>query len=387
MSLDPERSVLTPAARPLRDPAKMTLTQVLLLLLVLLLVAIIAFKLGRNTTDASPPRSSDTAGQMPTPIAAPAPPVQTTTATPPRAQASAAPPTAARATKPGSALPAIHSWGYQLQNLNIAQASESPYDLLVIDYAKDGSDESALTRAEVTRLQHKPDGSRRLVLAYLSVGEAESYRGYWDARWKTHKPSWLLAENPEWEENYAVCFWDPGWQAIMCGSPSARLDRILAAGFDGVYLDKCDVYEDMRQRRMPEANTRPDLEADMVAFVQRLSGYAKAKQPGFLVVMQNAEGLLDRPELRRALDGSAKEELIFGVDGPEKRNSADDINFSSQQFKLMTKDGKFVLVVEYLNNPAKIEDALRTIQPLGFPVYIAPKDRDLKKLNLPAAIA
>lgn len=230
---------------------------------------------------------------------------------------------AARTTTPTAAAPGIRSWGYQLQSLDVARAAASPFDLLVVDPAKDGSDESALTPAELDRLKRKPDGSRRLVLAYLSIGEAESYRGYWKLDWKKHKPAWLLRENPEWDENYAVCFWDPGWQAIMYGTPEARLDRILAVGFDGVYLDKCDVFDDMRQHKMIEAASRPDIEGDMVSFIQRLSQHAKARSPGFLVVMQNTEGLLDRSDLRRVLDGVAKEELVFGLDGPERRNDVE----------------------------------------------------------------
>jgi cysteinyl-tRNA synthetase, unknown class len=354
----------------------MTLTQIVLLILAVLVVAIVAFKLGRTSRATSAPEPQ----HLP-PRPAITPPQPAAHRSPPPRTAAQPPPASAQLSA------AIRSWGYQLQNLNVQHAADSPYDLLVLDYAKDGSDDSALTRAEVARLQRKPDGSRRRVLAYLSIGEAESYRGYWDASWKKHKPDWLLAENPEWAENYAVCFWDPGWQAILWGSPSARLDRILAAGFDGVYLDKCDVYEDMRSRRMPAAKSRPNLEADMIAFVQHLSAYAKAKHAGFLVVMQNAEALLDEPALRRALDGSAKEELVFGVDAPEKRNSAEDLDYSRRQFDLMRADGKFVLVVEYLNSPAKIEEATRTIEPLGYTLFISNKDRELKKLAYQGAIA
>lgn len=286
---------------------------------------------------------------------------------------------------PARAAPAIRSWGYQLQGLDLARAAASPFDVLVIDPAKDGSDDSTLTPAEVDCLKSKPDGSRRLVLAYLSIGEAESYRGYWNPDWKKHKPAWLLRENPEWDENYAVCFWAPAWQAIMCGTPAARLDRILSAGFDGVYLDKCDVFEDMRQHKMKEASARPDLESDMVRFIQLMSQHAKARKPGFLVVMQNTESLLDRPEVRRALDGVAKEELMFGLDGPEKRNDAESFDWSRKQLDLIKREGKFVLVVEYLSNNSRIEEARRAIAPLGYVLTISPKDRELKTLVFPPA--
>lgn len=288
--------------------------------------------------------------------------------------------TAPALARPATAF-AVHKWGYQLQKLNIARAADSPFDLIVVDYAKDGSDDTRLTSAELARLKRMPNGSRRRVLAYLSIGEAESYRSYWDASWNHAKPGWLLGENPEWKENYAVCFWNPEWQRIMCGGPAARLDLILAAGFDGIYLDKCDVFEDLQRRYKHEAATRPDIEADMIAFIVHLAGYARQNQPDFLVVMQNAEGLLEQAALRRVLDGAAKEELVFGIAAPEKRNSAADIEYSRRCLDLMQAEGKLVLVVEYLDKQAKIDEAVREIAPLGYVLYIAPKNRELDRLN------
>jgi cysteinyl-tRNA synthetase, unknown class len=352
------------------------MTTALLLLAAAILIAAVAYIYGRRS--AALPVAKNPA---PNGVAEPPQPMPnvspSNTPQRPRPTASAPPPSATRST------PHITSWGYQLQNLDVAEASASPFDLLVIDPAKDGDDESTLTPAEVARLKRKPDGSRRLVIAYLSIGEAESYRGYWRPEWTKNKPAWLLAENPEWKENYAVCFWDPGWQSIMCGSHNARLDRIIAAGFDGVYLDKCDVFEDMREHKMTEAKARSDLEGDMTRFITRLSQHAKSKRPDFLVIMQNTESLLDRAEVRRVLDGSAKEELLFGLDGPEKRNDADAVTWSRNQFDLMKRDGKFVLVVEYLNNPQKIAEARTTISQLGYTLTISPKNRELKSLIYP----
>ena len=109
-------------------------------------------------------------------------------------------------------------------------------DLLIVDAE---SEEEPLTAGDVERLKWKPGGARRLVLCYLSIGEAEDYRDYWDSNWVEDPPEWLLSENPAWPGNYTVRYWDPAWQTIV----DAQLDRILAAGFDGVYLDCVDVYE------------------------------------------------------------------------------------------------------------------------------------------------
>ena len=113
------------------------------------------------------------------------------------------------------------------------------YDLLLIDPCFEGN---PLTLAEVASLKTKGSGGRRPVIAYLSIGEAEDYRSYWDPAWHEAAPSWLLDENPDWPGNYKVRYWDPAWQAIILGNETSGLVGILAAGFDGVYLDLIDAH-------------------------------------------------------------------------------------------------------------------------------------------------
>jgi cysteinyl-tRNA synthetase, unknown class len=275
----------------------------------------------------------------------------------------------------------ITSWGYQLQKLDVDYAAASPYDLLVIDYSHDGSQERVITPQEMAKLKTKPDGSRRLVISYVSIGEAEDYRFYWDDAWKGKQPKWLLEENKEWKGNYPVCFWEPGWQSVVCGSPSAYLDRVMALGFDGVYFDKCDVFEDLKEKLPKVAATRKDLEGDMVKFVTGVTRYLKSQDPNFIIIMQNAEVLLAHDELLNAIDGIAKESLLYGINGPEKANPPDEIEYSSTLLQKARDAGKAVMVVEYLNNASKIEHAVAALKGSGCILYVAPKDRDLKKLN------
>ena len=119
--------------------------------------------------------------------------------------------------------------------------SATNYDLLILDLFFE--DDMAFTSEEVERLKQKANGGKRLVICYMSIGEAEDYRYYWQSDWKHHKPAWLARENPEWRGNYKVRYWDPVWQEIICGAGDSYLNRILAAGFDGVYLDIVDAFE------------------------------------------------------------------------------------------------------------------------------------------------
>ncbi|SFT50345.1 cysteinyl-tRNA synthetase, unknown class [Selenomonas sp. GACV-9] len=135
--------------------------------------------------------------------------------------------------------------GQYARETYFAKLEQSPYDLLILDlYCED----RPLTAAEVQRLQHKPQGGRRLVYAYMSVGEAETYRAYWRPEWQAKRPDWMAEENEDWG-SHRVKYWRPEWQAILYGSPSAYLDTIMQAGFDGAFLDVIDVYQYFRDRR------------------------------------------------------------------------------------------------------------------------------------------
>ena len=123
----------------------------------------------------------------------------------------------------------------------IQAVTSTNYDLLIIDLFF--NDNSEFSSEEIGRLNSKANGGTRLVVAYMSIGEAEDYRYYWQDEWKKNPPSWLRGENPDWEGNYKVWYWEEEWQAIISGSHESYLGKILDAGFDGVYLDIIDAYE------------------------------------------------------------------------------------------------------------------------------------------------
>ena len=100
----------------------------------------------------------------------------------------AAEPRPEAATPPGRRLNDVATWGYQLQKVDPAEIAASPFDLVVIDYSRSGTDDKRFTPAEVKGMQVKPDGRRRIVLAYMSIGEAEDYRFYWRKNWVEAAP-------------------------------------------------------------------------------------------------------------------------------------------------------------------------------------------------------
>jgi len=117
---------------------------------------------------------------------------------------------------------------------------ETNYDVFIIDlFYKD----QELTPSDIQSLKMKKNGGFRLIIAYMSIGEAEDYRYYWQNDWKTNKPSWLEKENLNWPGNYKVRYWDNNWQNIIFGNDNSYLKKIIDSGFDGVYLDIIDAFK------------------------------------------------------------------------------------------------------------------------------------------------
>jgi cysteinyl-tRNA synthetase, unknown class len=250
---------------------------------------------------------------------------------------------------------------------------------MVIDYSNDRRFfmEWPLPASDIAIMRKRPDGGRRIMLSYLSVGEAEDYRNYWQWEWleeKANRPSWLGEENPQWEGNYPVKFWEQGWQSIMFGGPEKYLDSIIRAGFDGVYLDRVDVYSEW-------VRTNPKAEADMVKFIERLAAYARALNPDFMIIIQNGEDLVRHTAVRRAIDGVAKESLYYGLKGPEVRNADDEVAYSLGHLTTAKKAGGLVLLVEYAKSDAARADITKRAAKDGLPLLLT--HRDLGDANQP----
>jgi len=259
------------------------------------------------------------------------------------------------------------TWGYQLRNLDAPNRkiiANSPYDLVVTDFATgDDRNEVPLTREQVGEMQKKPDGSKRLVIAYLSIGETENYRYYWKKEWDRQRPSWMGKENKEWKANYLAKYWEPEWQKIIYGSPESYVDKVLAAGFDGFYFDRVDAYYFF--------GDNDEARGKMAKFVGELAKYARAKKPDVAIMVQNAEELLDRKEYVAAIDGIAKESLLYGVRGLDKPNTSDDVSETTHLLKKANEAGKSIFVVEYLQDKNNIQTAAKRINnELGWALYV-----------------
>jgi cysteinyl-tRNA synthetase len=182
--------------------------------------------------------------------------------------------------------------------------------------------------------------------------------------------------NPDWEGNYKVRYWDPGWQAIIYGSPHSYLDKIIAAGFDGVYLDIIDAYW------YYEEQGRDSAAQEMVDFVIALADYARARQPGFLIFPQNAAELAaDFPAYLAAVDGIGQEDIYYGYEEDDQPTPPDVTAELEGHLDVFKNVGKLVLTVDYATTPAHVDDAYAKSRAKGYVPFVTVRDLDQLTIN------
>jgi uncharacterized protein (TIGR01370 family) len=152
--------------------------------------------------------------------------------------------------------------------------------------------------------------------------------------------------------------------------------RIMAQGFDGFYLDRADVYDELLARHPQGAKT-------MAAFVADIAVSARRLNPEAIVIMQNAEALIAEKPIQSAIDGISKEDLYYGVDHTEAPNPRAMVTDVEKNLRRAQALSKRIFAIEYVGDGAKQRDAQARMAANGFLPYFAP--RDLRSLTLDPA--
>ena len=112
----------------------------------------------------------------------------------------------------------------------------------------------------------------------------------------------------------------------------------------------------------------------------------RALKPGFLVVPQNGEELLEDAGYRATIDAIAKEDLLFGDGRPKRPNKPARTSDSLEHLNRLRPDRKPVFVVEYIDDPDDVALARKRIEELGFVPHFADRKLDtMRPADLPPA--
>ncbi|MFA6027662.1 MAG: MJ1477/TM1410 family putative glycoside hydrolase [Patescibacteria group bacterium] len=236
----------------------------------------------------------------------------------------------------------VDSWVYQLQDADTEALASTAYDIVVIDYSKDGTDDEAYTYEQIQNLRD----SGKIVLAYLSLGEAEEYRFYWQDAWANDPPAWLGPENKNWAGNYKVKYWhDAWWETGIL----PYLDRIEAAGFDGVYLDIIDGYYYWGNHGF---GTKKSANR-MVKLIQKIRENLETQNQS-IICPQNGESIIDDA-------GASYRDLYWentnciGIEDLFYNTSKSDRIYRKKLLKRYANHNNLILNVEYIKEEKEAE--------------------------------
>ena len=289
------------------------------------------------------------------------------------------------------ALNEVKYWAYQIQKLDEPGAIEalaaSRYDMLVVDPTVTSDwNFNAKQMVQTLKVSKAYDGvHRKLVIAYIDIGEAEEWRWYWYGR-DTYEQNglckqsyvtaiqswapWVVACDPDgWGGNYPVAYWDSAWQDVVLGGTTlgsslnlyfdSIMDEVVQDGFDGVYLDWVEAWEmDAVQQRAE--NEGKDAGQEMLNLIQAIKDYGQQSNPSFIVIQQNSSELLNEvgaASLRGAVDAIAQEGVWWDGDaidddwnnpaGYDQANGPDLINYYLPRLRNYRNNGFPVFVCEY----------------------------------------
>jgi cysteinyl-tRNA synthetase len=236
----------------------------------------------------------------------------------------------------------------------VAKLKESGRDWIVLDATFAG--DTPWEQADLDAIRSGKAG--RKVVAYLSIGEAEDYRSYWQSEWVSNgkrtaaAPAWLGIENPEWKGNYQVKYWSDDWQKLVLPA----IDDAMARGFDGVYLDIVDGFQTYEQgaddylddRMNPE--TKQTYRRDMVDWVKAITARARAKDLAALVIPQNGSQLVAHKDFVEVISAQGIEDLFTNGKKLQPASHTDEI---LGHLKTLASAKKPVLLIEYPKTPER----------------------------------
>ncbi len=262
----------------------------------------------------------------------------------------------------------------------VQRLAASGRDWIVLDAGFAGN--VPWTRADLNAIRSARPGRR--IICYVSIGEAEDYRSYWKKSWlekgklTPNAPDWLVSENPDWEGNYKVKYWAKGWQGIML----PVIDSVMAAGFDGVYLDIVDGFEFFEQDGDQFIDDRINAETgktyrrDMVEWVKLIAAHVRKGDPTALVVPQNGPQLLAHRDFLVTASGIGIEDLFANGNRLQPK---DHTHYSLGFLKKITAAGKPVLLIEYATKAERKNLVKARARQAGFTWLLT--DRELKTLG------
>jgi len=238
---------------------------------------------------------------------------------------------------------------YDEDNHPIDREILQSFDMVVLD--PDNSPETA------TLKKNQP-----IRISYISVGEAENYRGYWD---KIKDNPWVLDENPDWEGNFFVDVRDPEWRKLLI---EEVIPEIVNKGFQGLFLDTLDTAVYLEEKSAKKYAGSLEAMATLVGNIHQAF-------PKLMLLSNNGFEILEK--IAPYLSGLIVEDINMMIDF--EKDSYKSVPPEDRTYKIgilkpiMANYGLSVFNIDYVpqSNQKLIRQVRRDSKRLGFKPYAA----------------
>ena len=241
-------------------------------------------------------------------------------------------------------LPDIEGWVWLDYRSPTAPLLEAEQQLVVLD-------PDNYLSGEVETLKQ----AGHIVLAYLCIGEAESWRAYWH---KISWESWVVGPSSRRSGSYLIRFYSAyTWAGVL----KDYVEDIIEFGYQGLFLDPAYAL-----------SYYPDKAEDMADLVQELAEEARYDDPDAYVVLFEGGELLEYSQIVMEIDGLAEEGVWWDSDW--LRSSAVDTMLRKDYLIQARGLGITPLVMEYADGDAAIIEVETLADGEGFIPFFVPKE-------------
>jgi uncharacterized protein (TIGR01370 family) len=244
---------------------------------------------------------------------------------------------------------AVQTYAIYYSDKEPAAAFES-YDLVVFDSDR---------HPPIATLKEKG----KIVLGYISLGEVEKYRPYFN---EVKKAGLLIEKNEVWTDAYKIDVRNPAWTKMVI---EELVPEILAKGFDGVFLDTLDNPPDFERNNPTRYKGMTHAAAQLVKAIKH--NYPKA------LIMQN-RGYELLPEVAPHIDMVLGESVYADYNFDKKTYGFVESELYQQQVKMLKDAQKIapklkIYTLDYWKegDSKTIAQIYKTQRANGFIPYVA----------------
>jgi len=202
-------------------------------------------------------------------------------------------------------------------------------------------------------------------IGYISLGEAENYRSYWNA---ISNKTWIISKNPNWEGAYYVDIRSEEWHNLIL---KEIIPKIVDNGFQGLFLDTLDTVDFLEYNFESQYNGAQQAMINLVKEIRQL-------YPGLLIISNGGFSILK--EISPYLDGILVEDIHMMVDF--ENDTYRKVSKEDREYKLniinetLSVNRLPVFNIDYISQTDKklIKKYFNKSKKLGFKPYIAEKD-------------